>query len=213
MNIKGLSADEMMSAFLDLELNGTVMELNIFNMFRDNADLNGILFYYNGQITQNVILTMGDSLKQRLKEDALLDSPQKAKKLFSSFIEMTQNALHYSPDISSVDEGKSAAIAVGTIEDSYFIVCGNLIKNEYIEHIKTKLDPLLNMTMEDIKKAYREQLKNDQHETEDAISKGAGLGLLTIARDASKPMEYSITPVECRVEGVELANFFLKVTI
>ena len=44
MNIKGLSADEMMSAFLGLEFNGTVMELNIFNMFRDNADLNGILF-------------------------------------------------------------------------------------------------------------------------------------------------------------------------
>jgi hypothetical protein len=65
--------------------------------------------------------------------------------------------------------------------------------------------------LDEIKKAYRQQLKSDQN-ADDNISKGAGLGILTIARDASEPIQYSIVVDEANNEK-NLAYFYLKVTI
>ena len=43
------------------------MQLDLFSVFRNTADFNGVLFYYNGNLSQNVIATMGDALKLRLE--------------------------------------------------------------------------------------------------------------------------------------------------
>lgn len=189
------------------------MQLNLFNAFRNSAEFNGILFYYNGSLTQNVIITMADSLKHRLEEESAHTNPVKSRKLFSSFIEMAQNALHYSPtSYSNKGEEKIGAIAVGMSGDKFYIVCGNLIEKQYADRIREKIDPLLTMTIDEIKKAYREQLKNESHEADDEVSKGAGLGLLTIARDSSQPIEYSITDADCDTDR-DLSYFFLKATI
>jgi hypothetical protein len=186
------------------------MQFDLFSAFRNTADFNGVLFYYNGALSQNVIATMGDAIKLHLeKEDA---SGPKARKLFSSFIEMVQNALHYSPDAPDAHGEKVGAVAVGKQRDNqYYVVCGNLVEQQHVERIRQKIEPLRSMTMDDIKKAYREQLKNELHNEQDSISKGAGLGFLTVARDASEPIEYSLTPVDGH-EG-ELAYFYLKAII
>jgi len=42
------------------------------------------------------------------------------------------------------------------------------------------------MTMEEIKSAYKKALRDETP----ADSKGAGLGFLTMARDASEPLEF-----------------------
>jgi hypothetical protein len=31
------------------------MQLDLFNVFRNSADFNGVLFYYNGSLSPNVI--------------------------------------------------------------------------------------------------------------------------------------------------------------
>jgi hypothetical protein len=183
------------------------MNLDIFSSFRDIADDNGILFYYHGNISQNVIHTMGEALKQRLEsQDA---NAKTSRKLFSSFIEMLQNALHYSPVETDSMGGRWGAVAVGKQEDRFFIACGNLVQQQYVERIREKLEPLRKMSLDEIKQAYREQLKGDN--TGDSISKGAGLGFLTLARDASEPIEYSL--IEMPGHEAELSYFYLKAVI
>lgn len=182
------------------------MQLDMFNAFCNSADFSGVIFYYNGELSQNVIATMGDALKGRLEEEGNLGP--KSRKLFSSYIEMVQNALHYSPPTPK--GGKIGAVAVGKKqEDKYFIVCGNLVRREHMERIRDKIEPLQKMTIDEIKKAYREQLRNDRH-SEDALSKGAGLGFLTVARDASEPIEYAFDAVP---GNDELARFYLKAIV
>jgi hypothetical protein len=100
---------------------------------------------------------------------------------------------------------------VGKRDDKYYIVCGNLVEQQHVERIRQKIEPLRNMTMDEIKKAYREQLRNEHHSDQDSVSKGAGLGFLTLARDASEPIEYSLTPVDGHES--ELAYFYLKATV
>jgi hypothetical protein len=186
------------------------MQLDLFNTFRDIADHNGIILYYHGTLSESVISTISESLKQKLK-DTEAGGP-KSRKLFSSFIELSQNALHYSADEIAGIKEKICAIAVGVKDGKHFIVCGNLVEKQYVESIRSKIEPLLSMTNEEIKQAYRQQLRNQNHEEHNPSSKGAGLGLLTIARDASEPIEYSLVEPECD-DDADIAYFYLKATI
>lgn len=197
------------------------MQLDLFRAFRDTADFGGILLYYNGPISQDVIAVMAEELKHKFEENEV-DSG-KARKLFSSFIEMSQNALQYSPEflfsdgqgipseigIFSGSKEKANAIAFGKKGDRFYIVCGNLIEKQYIPRIRERIEPLLALGTGEIRKMYRQQLHNETHTEQDTISKGAGLGLLTIARDASEPLEYSVTDV-VGSPAKNLAYFYLK---
>ncbi|OIQ99151.1 hypothetical protein GALL_188890 [mine drainage metagenome] len=168
------------------------MEIDLFGSFQDDADKKGIVFYYSGALSQNVIATMGDILKQRLDNNDAKSAV--TKKLFSSFIEMIQNALHYSPLVPDSSSEKIGAVAVGKVEDHFYIVCGNLVDKKYISRITSKIEAVNSMSRDEVKQAYRMQLKNDHH-SDDDISKGAGLGLLTLARDSISPIEYSFKDV------------------
>ncbi|MCB6182696.1 SiaB family protein kinase [Leeia sp. TBRC 13508] len=184
------------------------MQLDLFSAFRNNAEFNGVLFYYNGALSQNVINTMSDTLKQRLAQEE--GTQTKARKLFSSFIEMVQNALFYSPNNPDVEGEKIGSVAVGKDGDKFYVVCGNLVESKYADRIREKVEPLRSMTLDEIKAAYRTQLKNEMHHEEDKVSKGAGLGFLTVARDASEPIEYRLVEVPTHEE---LAYFYLKAVI
>jgi len=67
------------------------------------------------------------------------------------------------------------------------------------------------MSLDEIKQAYRQQLKNDHHQQQNPSSKGAGLGFLTLARDACQPIEYAIAPVPEAAN--DLAYFYLTAVI
>jgi hypothetical protein len=166
------------------------MDIDLFSTFKNEALEQGVIFYYTGKISQNVIATMGDVLKQRFENT---EKPVVTRKVFSSFIEMIQNALHYSPLVLDSSPEKIGAIAVGRNQGHYFIVCANLVDKTYIPRISEKIDLVNSMTKDEIKAAYKAQLRNEEHES-DEVSKGAGLGFLTLARDASAPISYLFKP-------------------
>lgn len=182
-----------------------------FERFQANAQDCGVLFYYAGEFTPAVVAAAADSLKQRLAtEDA--SGPAK-RKLFSTFVEMAHNILHYAvppeeggvaPLATDAATGPKGAIGVGKdlpeggqeaeAAPQYWIVCSNAVDVAHVPRLTDKLDALRAMSLEEIKQSYREQLRNPDHNANDTLSKGAGLGLLTIARDASAPLEYSFAP-------------------
>lgn len=188
------------------------MLIDVFSVFREEADTNGIVFYYSGIVSQNVIKTMSDSLKQNLQQQD--EKGARARKVFSTFIEMIQNAMHYSPSVPGATDStdtKEGAILVSKKEDKYFVICANFIQKQNETRIRNKLDPILEMSADEIRQAYRAQLKNDQHSEEDTTSKGAGLGFLTLARDSVEPIEYAIRDAIGYED--ELSCFYLKATI
>lgn len=167
-----------------------------FERFQVSAQDHGVLFYYAGEFSPAMISAAADTLKARLAtEDA--SGPAK-RKVFSTFVEMAQNILHYAA--ASPSEGVQAtprgAIAVGRLSDGgtcgqYWLVCSNPVNVEHVARLTDKLTALRAMSLEEIKQSYREQLHNDAHSSTDTQSRGAGLGLLTMARDASAPLEFS----------------------
>jgi hypothetical protein len=164
------------------------MNLSHFANFCEQAVKDGVLFYYKGEFSQNVIGAMTDTLKQR-------------------FVEMSQNIMHYA-DADVTHGAKTGALAVGKNGDSkYWVVAGNPVRIEHVERIKEKIEPLRSMTIDEIKAAYREQLRNDEQDT---LSRGAGLGFLTVAREASEPLEYQIV---FHSDQMEFAEFYLRASI
>lgn len=183
------------------------MNLAHFAGFCEQAVKDGILFYYTGEFSPNVIGAMADTLRQRL--DAVGVSGPARRKIFSSFVEMSQNIMHYAAAATAAG-AKVGALAIGRNGDrKYWIVSGNPVPIEHVERIKNKIEPLRTMTIEEIKAAYREQLRNEEH-AQDRVSRGAGLGFLTVAREASEPLDYQIV---YRSVQQGHAEFYLRAAI
>ncbi len=184
------------------------MDLEGFSEFRDAAQKQGILFFYNGYFSQNIIAAMADAVRYRIGSQDAKGST--TRRVFSTFIEMAQNIIHYSAenltDENAVDrEMRFGTVTIGRQGDSYFVVCGNVVPEHAVPILAEKLDSIRGMSMDEIKAAYKETLRSES----ESSSKGAGLGLLTMARDSTQPIEYSF--VNLPEKGN--AFFYLKAII
>lgn len=183
------------------------MNLIEFERFRDLAGDAGLIYYYAGHFDEEVRRSLSANLKNRLEQAGIEGAVR--RRLFSSFMEMAQNVLHYGGCVEAGGPAaaRPGAIAIGKDDASYWVVCGNLVPLEHVPRIAARLDRLREMSLEEIRLAYREQLANDEHELLDAVSKGAGLGFLTIARDSAQPIEYEFSD---DARGSPFARFHLK---
>ncbi|HQT25527.1 MAG TPA: SiaB family protein kinase [Burkholderiales bacterium] len=191
-----------------MNIRSRLMDLEGFSQFRDTAQQQGILFFYNGYFSQNIIAAMADAVRHRLESQAEKGSTM--RKVFSTFIEMAQNIIHYSADNLTDENARDREMRFGTVTlgrqgESYFVVCGNVVPADAVSHLSEKLNSIRSMSSDEIKAAYRETLRSES----ESGSKGAGLGLLTMARDSTQPIEYSF--VNLPEEGN--AFFYLRAII
>lgn len=160
-----------------------------FNEFWDIARKRHIIFFYTGYFSQHVVSAISETIKARL-DTAGAAGPTR-RRIFSSFVEMSQNIMHYSADTLTPDAGaepqmRRGSFCIGMNGDSFFVLCANPVSTENVAKIGSRLEPLRSMTMEEIKHAYKKALREETP----ADSKGAGLGFLTMARDASAPLQF-----------------------
>jgi len=164
--------------------------------FRNNLNENGIFFCFNGPISQDLLVEMGDLLKQKLQlEDA---GRSTVIKVFSFVIEQAQNILHHSderihfPGPGADKDYNVGIIAVGYEQDHYFLICGNKIEKTKVQSLRSTLSSLQKMNKEELKHYYREQRKQPSH----SHHQGAGLGFIEMARKASKPIEFDFVAID-----------------
>ncbi|HQT43917.1 MAG TPA: SiaB family protein kinase [Halothiobacillus sp.] len=166
-----------------------------------------LIFFYAGYFSQNIINAIGDAVRLRLEQSETSGSVR--RKIFSTFIEMAQNIVHYSSDsLTPLDQAtlemRAGSVMVTHLDNTFHIICANPVEANFAEQLKPLLEPLRVMSTEQIKDAYRKMLRTETGEN----SKGAGLGFLTIAKDSSTPIEYGFEPV---ANGMIM--FTLKATI
>lgn len=169
-----------------------------------------VILYYEGYFSQNIIAAVADAVKLRTKHNGAADATR--RKLFSTFIEMTQNIIHYSVDAYAQDqtatfnnEIRHGAIYISVENGRYHLHCANPVHVDMAMQLREKLEHLRTLSGEDIKREYKKSLREDM--TPD--SKGAGLGLLTMARDASEPLEFDFIPMP----DSDSVMFYMKATI
>ena len=180
-----------------------------YREFCEIARQKNVIFYYVGYFSQNIITAMSEAVRLRLEQSGTAGPTR--RKLFSSFVEMAQNIIHYSADSltppeQDQNELRHGSVCIGVDEAGrYFLLCANPIAVDVAEPLRERLETLRTMTLEEIKASYRESLRSETPED----SKGAGMGFLTMARDASGPLEFDFESTG----DPSTAMFFLKTTI
>lgn len=169
-----------------------------------------VVFYYSGYLSQAILQATVEAVKLRL-ETAGQNSGVR-RRVLSSLIEMGQNIVHYSADCLSdptqaADEMRFGTIAIVREGDRYVVSCSNPIEATAYVRLEPKIALLSRMNLDEIKAAYRATLRAEEGEEG---SKGAGLGLLTLARDASDALSYRFTD---HPGSADLKIFELTVTI
>ncbi|WP_426139954.1 SiaB family protein kinase [Pseudomonas sp. DWP3-1-2] len=177
--------------------------------FFELASQRNVIFYHKGYFSHHVISAMAEVVKLQLEISGV--SGPTRRKLFSSFVELSQNIIHYSSDsigaaLSENSILRQGAVCISTEGEHHLMLCANPIATMGVERLREKLEPLRTMSLEEIKTAYKVTLRSETP----ADSKGAGLGFLTMARDASAPLEFSFHP---RTDDPETTLFCLKAII
>lgn len=183
--------------------------LDQHSCFFEIAQQRNLIFYHKGYFSHSIVAAMSEVVKLQLEVAGVGNSTR--RKIFSSFIELSQNIVHYSSDSLVEGSGQGGAIREGAMcisaeGERHLMVCINPVATVAVNDLRANLEPLRNMSIEEIKQAYKLSLRAETP----ADSKGAGLGFLTMARDASAPLEFAFYP---RPDAPDTTLFCLKTII
>ena len=182
----------------------------VINMqeYIDSLKNRNISISYNGPLWEDGIISMADMLKSQMSQQNL---PKRASKtVFSVFVEQMTNMLMYSAGREKYgqdgnDEVPTGMLVLGQKDNSFFIQTGNEIHNYNAEHVKKRIDYLNTLDKDELRQHNKERLRG---ENDNPDSKGAGLGLIEIARRVTAPISYTIEPI-----NDELSYFSMYVEI
>ena len=174
-------------------------------LFDDSKHLDLIykLFGFDRIMTEKeLLLVFRDEMTNETVNDLLAIAEIKMKsvsgekkfirRVFNILVECVQNIVNHA-DVSPVRKLNQAAILViGKGVDHYFVITGNLIRNERIENLKEIIDLINGLSPEVIRDYYTEKMKV----AEFSAKGGAGLGLLDISRRSGRKLEYDFRQVD-----------------
>jgi hypothetical protein len=168
--------------------------IDLYNFYQ-KINKDKIIFCYCGPISQSTIEGIGQTLRLDLEIGEVGFTTTQS--IFSTFIEQMQNILNYSADIKTKDneadkELRSGVLLVGRENRGFFIYCGNKMYTKDVAMLRERIDLLSGMDKEQLKALYKERRK----QTPDEGSKGAGIGLIEMARKAGKPLECLFTEID-----------------
>lgn len=171
------------------------MEISLYNLYKD-LKAKKILFCYSGPIDQASIEGVGSTLRKNLEIEEARNVTTIS--VFSIFVEQVQNVLNYSAEKlgkseDDADDLKIGIVVIGHEENGdYFIYCGNRIYNEDIPRMSENIELIKDLNKDELKALYKERRRMDATPG----SKGAGLGLIEMARKSLKPIEYSFEKID-----------------
>ncbi|MDD4310219.1 MAG: SiaB family protein kinase [Candidatus Cloacimonetes bacterium] len=177
----------------------------IYRLMHDNH----IQFSYKGPITQEVLISLGETIKEKLHRD---DCDAKVvRRVFSVLVEAAHNILKYSSEKAFMDETNKSTgiglIGIGKTDCNLFLVfSGNIVTADEASTIETHLKLINSLTREELTKSYQQQLKQGTISSDGS----AGLGLFEMARKSDRPIDYTFSPLPNGTFFFEL-KIFVKV--
>lgn len=175
---------------------------------RANLMREGVLFCYCGYITEEVLSSIGDAVRDKLALEKT--GAQVSRSLFAVFVEQVQNVIRYSADKQegAVDERtvdlRHGVLAVGQSDGGYYVSCGNAIARQDVPRLRDGLAHIQTLDRKELKALHKEVLKGKTPEG----SKGAGVGFIDIARLATRGFEYEFLELD-----EEHSYFVLKASL
>ena len=154
----------------------------------------GVLISFSGRFSQEIIEELGDAVKRYLETESI--SQTETFNVFSVFIEQTQNIKNYctlKQDSARAEKiANSGIVMIGRSPEGHYVSAGNLVEAEDIGNFTAELQKIVVMDKQELKKYYKERIRQELAPGQAS----GGLGLIDMARKASKPLEYSVLKVD-----------------
>ena len=166
------------------------MNANELYTLRTSLQDSGTLLCFNGPISKGLLEEFGNALRQYLEVDDAKSA--EVMDVFSVYIEMTQNIRRYAAMRGYDDNKASATVVISRTDDGHYVVsAGNLVASSHGTDLVRRIDEYAALDKAQLKAAYKEQLRKPRDPLQ---PQSAGLGLIEIARRATKPLHATITP-------------------
>ncbi|MEI6712609.1 MAG: DUF6272 family protein [Verrucomicrobiota bacterium] len=171
----------------------------------------GIHLCYSGVITEAILTSVGASLRHKLELEGI--DRKTRKSIFSAFVEQAQNVIRYSSKVqdapvvarwggaelgafggvSLLGPYRYGSLAVGTRKDGmHYVTSSNVIVAGEIQRLKELIDEIRLLDRAGLMARMKTILK----EGAPSGSRGAGVGLITIAREASGGLDYTFKTID-----------------
>lgn len=148
-----------------------------------------ILICFNGPISRTLIGEIGIALKDHIQSTQTTHISA-AMDVFSVYIEMSQNIRHYASRMSYQERDAAATVVIAEMADGHYEVsAGNLVEVADGMALLEKIQHLAQLNKGELKALYKQQLRAPRA---DNVPSGAGLGLIEMARKASRPLEATL---------------------
>lgn len=161
---------------------------DIFQLERLMAETN-IFFIWSAHISTDVeqeVLTLTETKLD--DEDVEMNI---RRRVFSVLIEILANVARYSPG-KEPEKQYGMPVALIRLEDEvYTITTGNLIKNENVEDLKSKLDLINKNDKTGLKELFRTSLSGQTVKSEST----GNMGLIDMARKSGSKLEYQFEQI------------------
>jgi len=168
--------------------------LNDLYNLKNTLEKDGVIFSFSGVITQDILIALGKELKNTVMIKSKLST---ATKIFSIFVEQMQNITKYSDEKISKHENEISfgivTVGYSKNDNSYYLMCGNIIDKTKTNSISEKLNRIKNMNSDELKEYYKKKIKENM----DKDGKSAGLGFIEMARKSQK-LDYIITSIDSK---------------
>jgi len=161
------------------------MDLSQAIFLRNNLRENHVIMAYNGTVSDDLMVTLADMLKERLVAN---DDVKRSKLIFAVFMEGVQNLIWHGKEHSE----NMGMILITENNKEITIMCGNRIEKDKTQGLKDRLAQIEGADKDTIRQLYRDGMSHaSEHE-----GPGSGLGLLEIARRSTQPISFTFVDVD-----------------
>lgn len=157
---------------------------------REIFDQQQIMVCFNGPINAALIEEIGRALRDYLNHQQ--EAPSAVADIFAVYIEMTQNIRRYADSHPELTGAGNAAIVVSREDGHYVISAGNVVRPEDGRELTRRVDELAVMDRTALKAAFKTQLRLPR----ESLNGSAGLGLIDMARKASRPLSATVRDLD-----------------
>lgn len=153
------------------------------------------IFRYEGDFAAVRIDWLTSEVRRRM--EAAPVAPKARARLFASFVEMAQNIIQYAaPARGQQGPRRGGAVAFGRDGDGYWVASTNRVAGVHAARLRERLERIRAMGPAEVRAAYQARLAEGLGRAADPLSRGAGLGLLSIARAAGGGLSYRLEDAE-----------------
>ena len=170
--------------------------LLLFNWF-EQCEKENIILSFKGDFNQDLVNAI--LLLAEREPDVQNSSTVVRARVFSIMVECMQNIRKYGAVNDAGSEMKPGIILVCRNQNSYSLKTGNLVMNDEVSALQSRIEKVIKLGKEDLKALHKKILS----ETQLSEKSGAGLGIISILRKCDG-FEFSFRKLNDRVSFYSL---------